>query len=30
MVVRGRWVCIGSVRQVISGGEGTVGCVSVL
>ena len=24
------WACIGSVRQVLNGGEGTVGCVSVL
>ena len=24
------WVCVGSVGQVLNGGEGTVGCVSVL
>ena len=24
------WACTGSVRQVLNGGEGTVGCVSVL
>ena len=29
MVVRGQLVCIGSVSQVLNGGEGTVGCVSV-
>ena len=22
------WVCIGSLSQVLNGGEGTVGCVS--
>ena len=26
---RGQLVCIGSVRQVLNGGEGTTGCVSV-
>ena len=30
MVVRGQLVCIGSVGQVLNGGEGTFGCVSVL
>ena len=32
-VKRWRWdscVCIGSVRQVLNGGEWTVGCVSVV
>ena len=29
MVVRGQLVCIDSVRQVLNGGEGTTGCVSV-
>ena len=30
MVVRGELVCIGSVGQVLNGGEGTVGCVSFM
>ena len=30
MVVRGQLGCIGSLSQVLNGGEGTVGCVSVL
>ena len=30
MVVRDSWVCVGSVSQVLNGGERTVGCVSVL
>ena len=29
VVERGQWVCIGSVSQVLNGGEGTGGCVSV-
>ena len=29
MVVRGQLVCIGSVSQVLNGGEGPGGCVSV-
>ena len=24
------WVCVGSVSQVLNGGDGTVGCVSAL
>ena len=30
MVVRDSWVCIGSVSQVLNGGKGTVGRVTVL